>query len=325
MATLRQLEYLVALVDEGSFTRAAASLNVTQPGLSHQFQALEREAGGRLVERLPRGVRLTAAGRAMLPPARAALADVRRAMTAARRAAGVDSGELQLATLYSISYGILPRVLAAWRVRHPDMRVTLFEHQHTDSLAEAMSAGQADVAIGPAPPNWQGTVRHLGTEEFVVVTAADDALTPAVGTGVRLADLAGREWVHFTAGSGLADVLDEACAGSGFRPRVAVRTQQAPFAANFAASGMGLSLVPANNVPGDFTGRVVRPDPPVRRTLTAYTHGSPDALTGAFLDLLAQECTLVPAHVREQLGAPPSAETPPTPPSRPPHRGQQHP
>ena len=78
MATLRQLEYFVAIVDEGSFTRAAALLHVTQPGLSHQFQALEKEAGGRLVERLPRGVRLTAAGRAMLPAARATLAASRR-------------------------------------------------------------------------------------------------------------------------------------------------------------------------------------------------------------------------------------------------------
>src|SRR5947208_3579174 len=64
--TLRQLEYFVAVVDEGSFTRAAEILHVTQPGLSHQFQALERELGGPLLERLPRKVRLTPAGRAML-------------------------------------------------------------------------------------------------------------------------------------------------------------------------------------------------------------------------------------------------------------------
>ena len=58
MATLRQLEYLVAIVEEGSFTRAAERLNVTQPGLSHQFQALEQEAGGLLLERLPRDFHL---------------------------------------------------------------------------------------------------------------------------------------------------------------------------------------------------------------------------------------------------------------------------
>ncbi|NBH11437.1 LysR family transcriptional regulator, partial [Amycolatopsis sp. SID8362] len=75
MTSLRQLEYLVTVVDTGSFTRAAEQLHVTQPALSHQMRALERGLGGPLLERLPRAVRLTPMGRAMLPHARAALAD----------------------------------------------------------------------------------------------------------------------------------------------------------------------------------------------------------------------------------------------------------
>ncbi|MFJ4963337.1 LysR family transcriptional regulator [Streptomyces sp. NPDC088729] len=308
MATLRQLEYFVTIVDEGSFTRAAAALNVTQPGLSHQFQALEKELGGRLVERLPRGVRLTAAGRAMLPSARAALAEVRRATTAARRATGVASGELQLATLYSISFGVLPRVLAVWRSHHPDLRITLFEYERMDDLAAAMEAGKADVAIGPEPPDWRGAVRPLGVEEFLLVASADDPLAAsATGPSVPLAELAERDWVHFTPPSGLADILDQACAGAGFRPRVALRTQQASFAANFADAGMGIALIPANNISRDFGGRLFRPDPPVRRTLSAYAHGSPDSVTSAFLDLVAAECELTPPHVRDRLPHPPSA------------------
>ena len=106
--TLRQLEYFVTVVDQGSFTRAAEVLHVTQPGLSHQFQALERELGGPLLERLPRKVRLTPAGRAVLSHARACLAHAELAASAARRASGATAGELHLATLYSISVGILP-------------------------------------------------------------------------------------------------------------------------------------------------------------------------------------------------------------------------
>src|ERR1700712_4617766 len=113
MATLRQLEYLVTIVDQGSFTRAAELLHVTQPALSHQIRALERTAGGPLLERLPRSVRLTPTGRAMLPHARPALADADRARCAARQAAGLDTGELQIATLYSISLGVLPAALKA--------------------------------------------------------------------------------------------------------------------------------------------------------------------------------------------------------------------
>ncbi|MEW1616541.1 MULTISPECIES: LysR family transcriptional regulator [unclassified Streptomyces] len=306
MATLRQLEYFVAIVDEGSFTRAAAALNVTQPGLSHQFQALEKELGGRLVERLTRGVRLTAAGRALLPSARAALTEVRRGTTAARRTTALASGELQLATLYSVSYGVLPKVLAAWRSRHPQMRITLFEHEHMDDLVEAMNAGKADVAIGPEPPGRRGTVRSLGSEDFLLLTSADDPLAArSSGTSVPLADLTDRDWVHFTPSSGLADILDQACAAHAFRPRVALRTQQAAFAANFAEAGLGLALIPGNNIPRDFTGRLYRPDPPIRRTLTVYAHGTPDTVTAAFLDLVAEECELTPPHVQARLSQPP--------------------
>ena len=71
MATLRQLEYLVTVTELGSFTAAAGVLHVSQPALSHQIAVLERAVGGRLLDRLPRSVRLTPAGRALLPHARA--------------------------------------------------------------------------------------------------------------------------------------------------------------------------------------------------------------------------------------------------------------
>ncbi|GAA1951640.1 LysR family transcriptional regulator [Kitasatospora viridis] len=300
MPTLRQLEYLVAIVDEGSFTRAAELLHLTQPGLSHQFQALEREIGAPLLERLSRGVRPTPAGRAMLPHARAAVAEAERASAAARRAAGLATGELQLATLYSISYGLLPAALGSWRRSHPGVRVRLFEHRRTEELAAAMAAGQADLAVGPPPPGWEGPVRHLGTEEFLVVTSADDPAA-AGAPRIRLADLAEREWVHFTPDSGLADLLDQACAAAGFRPRVAVRTEQAPAAVNYAAGGLGPTLVPANTVPPHYGGAVLRPEPRIERPLTGYTRTAPDPVTAAFLDLLADQELLTPPHVRRRL------------------------
>jgi DNA-binding transcriptional LysR family regulator len=96
--SLRQLEYSVAVVDTGSFTRAAADLHVSQPGLSSQIVSLERQLGGPLLERLTRGVRLTPAGRIALPHARASLAHAERARTGALRAAGLDAGELHVGT-----------------------------------------------------------------------------------------------------------------------------------------------------------------------------------------------------------------------------------
>ncbi|MEU6232415.1 LysR family transcriptional regulator [Kitasatospora sp. NPDC047058] len=299
MTTLRQLEYLVTVVDTGSFTRAAELLHVTQPALSHQVRALEKAVGGTLLERLPRAVRPTPMGRVVLPHARAALADAERLRTAARLAAGLDGGELELATVYSVSLGILPPVLRAWRRLHPQVRIRLREYAHNDELRAAMAAGQADVAVGTPPADWEGPIRELGVEEFVLALPADIDL--ADRQAVSLTDLSGHDWVHYAPGNGLADLLDRACAEAGFRPRAAVRTEQTAAAPLLAAAGLGPALVPANLVPPGFDGLVRRPEPPVRRPLAAYTRTRPDPLTAAFVELLARQACLLPPHVRELL------------------------
>ncbi|MBN6041669.1 LysR family transcriptional regulator [Amycolatopsis sp. 195334CR] len=282
MSTLRRFEYLVAVVDEGSFTRAAERLHVTQPALSHQIRALERDAGGALLERLPRAIRLSAMGRAMLPHARAALADAERAVCAARQAAGLEAADLRVATVYSLSLGVLPPVLREWSRRYPGVAITLFEHRHTGELREAMLAGEADLAVGPRPADWDGPVRALGEEEFVLVLAGDD---PAESS--RLADFADRGWVRYAPENGLAEVLDQACAAAGFSPRTAISAAQTAAAPLLAAAGLGPALVPSNVLPAGFAGRVLRLDPPVCRELVVYTRGAPDPVSAAFTELLA--------------------------------------
>jgi DNA-binding transcriptional LysR family regulator len=298
--SLRQLEYFVAVVDEGSFTAAAGRLHVSQPGLSAQLQALERQLRGPLLERLPRGVRLTPAGRTALPHARASLAHAERASSAAMRASGVDAGELHVGTLHSISVGVLPAALRIWRRKYPDVQVRLVEFRHTNDLIAAMEAGQADLAVGPTPPAWDGPVSEIGAEEFVVAAAPGTQL-PGSQTTVGLADLAGHDWVHFTPPSGLADVLDAACAGVGFAPRAAVRTEQAPSALNLAQVGLGITLLPGNVVPLAFDGVLRRPDPPVRRMLSAYTRVRPDPITAAFVEAICHHTLATPTHLHSLL------------------------
>ncbi|RKE18247.1 LysR family transcriptional regulator [Streptomyces sp. TLI_171] len=294
MATLRQLEYLVTVVDSGSFTRAAEQLHVTQPALSHQIRALETSLGGALLERLPRTVRPTPLGRAVLPHARAALADAERLHAAARRTVGLEDGDLEVATVYSIALGILPPVLRAWRRQHPNVRIRLREYPHADQLRAATAAGQADLAVGPVPADWAGPVRELGVEEFAVVLPADDPLAASPDGTVELAALADHDWVHYAPGNGLADLLDQACARSGFRPRAAVRTEQTSAAPALAAAGLGPALVPATVVPPGLDAAVLRPDPPIHRPLAAYTRTRPDRLTTAFTELLATRAKLTP-------------------------------
>jgi DNA-binding transcriptional LysR family regulator len=298
--SLRQLEYFVAVVDDGSFTSAAARLHVSQPGLSHQIQVLERQLGGPLLERLPRGVRLTPAGRIALPHARASLAHAERARTAALRASGIDAGELHVGTLFSISAGILPGALRTWRAKYPDVQVRLVEFRRSDDLISAMEAGQADVAVGPTPDGWAGPTREIGAERFVITGAAGTVL-PGIPPVVRFADLADQLWVHYTPPSGLHDILEGACEQAGFQPHIALRTEQAPSALNFSQAGLGVTMLTANVIPPQFDGIVLDPYPPVERRLSVYTRVRPDPITEAFVEAISDQTLVTPPHVLEWL------------------------
>ncbi|GAB2727070.1 LysR family transcriptional regulator [Kitasatospora kifunensis] len=309
MTTLRQLEYLISVVATGSFTRAAERLHVTQPALSHQMRALESALGGPLLERLPRSIRLTPLGRAVLPHARAALAEAERLHAVARRTAGLDEGELEIAAIYSVSLGILPPVLRAWRRKHPGVRIRLREYPHADQLQAAMTAGRADLAVGPTPTDWEGPIRELGVEEFALLLPADDPLANSPTGTLALTELADRAWVHYSPDNGLADLLDRVCAQAGFQPQAAIRAEQTSAVPLLAAAGLGPALVPANIVPPEFDGVALRPNPPIRRTLTAYTRTRPDRLTAAFADLLAHQACVAPTRL--PLARPTGAEVHP--------------
>jgi len=281
---LRQLEYFVVIAEEGSFTRAAERLLVAQPSLSQQIAALERELGGELLERLPRGVRLTVAGQSFLPEARAALSHADRARRLVRMATDLEAGTLEIAAATSASAGILPSVLRRWQLAHPEIEVSLREYPHRRMMDEGVRDGDGDMAVGSPPADWDGAVENLGWEQFVVVLPHGDPLLEK--RSIELAELADRRWVHFTAGHGLAELVDRECAVAGFSPRVAVRTSQVDAASQFAAAGLGPALVPDHVVPeSERTLMRQLRHHPVRRVV-AFTRGEWTPLTRAFLDAL---------------------------------------
>jgi DNA-binding transcriptional LysR family regulator len=286
--TLRQLEYLVAVIDEGSFGRAADRLYVSQPTLSQQVRALEAEIGGMLVERLPRGARATPAGEALLPAARAALAASERARRAARMVLGLEAGELEIATVGTVALGLLPAVLRRWGPRHRGRTVRVQEHRDAPSLARAVAEGSADLGIGPRPPQWHGPLESLGWEEMVVILPAGDPLRRR-HEPVALSALADRDWVLFEREHALAELTDRLCAADGFTPRAAVRTAQIAGVAALAAAGLGPALVPANIVIGPLRNATRPLDPPRARELCAFTRSEWSPLARAFLDLIAEE------------------------------------
>jgi len=282
------MAYWLAVVDEGSFTRAANRMSVSQPSLSQQVKALESELGGELLERLPRSVRLTAAGRAFLPHARVSVESAERAMTSARSALQLDSGELAISTVRSIAAGLLPDLIQRWRKRYPGTTIRLHEMTHRTLSEDAVRDGLADIGIGPPPQEWTGLVESLGWEEFVVVLSRDDPL--ADRGSILLSALAQRLWVMFGADNGLSDVVMAACASSAtpFVPQPAVFTSQVEAAARLAAAGVGPALVPRNVVPEGLDGAILQTVPPIGRELTVYSRSKWQASGRAFVSLMQE-------------------------------------
>jgi DNA-binding transcriptional LysR family regulator len=281
---LHQMKYFLAVADEGSFTRAAERLTIAQPSLSAQIARLERELGGRLFERLPRGVALTPAGRAFAAEARQTVLAAGRARRAAQSALNATGGEIEVATVLSIAVGLLPATISVWHRARPGVSLGLHEYRHRDALEQAVASGVGDLGIGPTPVNWKGPLVDLGEEEFVVVLPQGDVAASA--RSVPLGALAGREWVLYSETHGLSELLEAACANAGFRPAGSVRTGQVEAAARLAAAGVGPALVPRNVIPPGLKADIARLDPPLLRPLSAYARSEFIPLVASFVKVL---------------------------------------
>src|SRR3954447_13111690 len=285
---VRQLECFVAVVEERSFTRGARRVGISQPSLSEQVRALERALGGQVLERHPRGVSLTPAGRSLLPEARAALRAVERGRRAARAALALEAGELEIATVLSMAVGVLPRYIGLWLQRHPDVGIRLQEFRHRSLLEQAVEQGVADFAIGPLPVRaWDGPLEQIAWEEFVIVLPPEDPL--AGRRAIALEELADREWVLYHQDHGLAGILEESCRRAGFSPRGSVRTSQAEGAARLASAGLGPALVPDNIVLPGIEGSVLRLKPRLIRDIAVYARAEWSPTVAAFISMLGSE------------------------------------
>ncbi len=188
MTSMRALECLVTIVEQGSLTQAAAVLHLSQPALSHQIAALERELGTPVIERLPRGIRPTVAGMAAAAEARVALAAADRAVRAGRRVAAGAGGRIRIACAETMTAWVLVPVLRAWRRRFPDVDLDLKEYTSADRMLEVLLAGETDITVGPRPTRTDEHVEVLGREEIVVVTGfpRTAAQLAAAGMGVTI-------------------------------------------------------------------------------------------------------------------------------------------
>lgn len=255
---IRQLSYFVAIAEEQNFTRAAERVRIAQPAISQQMGRLERELGEALFARAKRGVRLTPAGQALLPHARATLAAARQAREAITSLRGLLTGRLSLGTIQQGPRG-LAGALGQFRREHPGIEITVRE-AHTGPLLSALADGELDLAfagLGPRQHLPPGLRSEVVTTEPVVL--AVHPRHPLAGRdSIPLSRLRDEPMVTLPEGSGQRAMLENAARAAGFTPRVIAETSQLGLLIELAASAVGIALVPQSAIMPSAQVTVVR-------------------------------------------------------------------
>jgi len=296
MLDVRRMKVLREVAACGSFSAAAESLSFTQSAISQQVAALERETGTKLVERGSRGIRLTQAGEVLVKHADAVLARLSCAEEELQALAGLRGGRLAVSTFQSAGATLVPRAIAAFHSRYPDVELALVQAE-PDEATQLLRAGDLDLAIVYDFDGIPGGLEdgldaiHLIDDRYDLLLARDHPL--AEKARVRMADLANERWINSTRGCGCRQAVFHACAQAGFEPNVAFENDEIMSVQALVANGMGVTLMPQLALTAVHPGVAVRPigrEAPMRhiyaaRLRDAYRSPATQAMLQLLVDM----------------------------------------
>ncbi|MEB3298821.1 MAG: LysR substrate-binding domain-containing protein [Candidatus Sericytochromatia bacterium] len=292
--TLRQLQYIVAVADELSFSKAAERCRVAQPSLSTQVAQVEDALGLQLFERDRRRVLVTLAGEEFIERARSLLTEADDLVDTARRAADPFSGTLRLGVIPTVAAYALPHLTPHLRARLPGLTI-LWTEDRTSALRTRLEAGQLDAAFWALEADL-GAVEHVvvAIDPFVLATSATDPLGAEVGP-LPLEALQDRDVLLLDDGHCLREQAISHCARAGARER-AFRATSLPTLCQMVAAGAGVTLLPAlaAAIEGGRSALRLRPltDPvPSRTLILAWRRRAP----------MARALAQLAGHMREGL------------------------
>ncbi|MFE3329137.1 LysR family transcriptional regulator [Streptomyces sp. NPDC059176] len=239
----QQLHYFVAVAETRHFTRAAERVHVSQPSLSQQIKALEKELGAELFSRARGNVALTDAGESLLPLARRILADADTARREVQELVQLRRGRIRLGATPSLCTGLLPEALRSFHDLHPGIEL-LIEEGGSHDLVRELARGALDLALVVLPlpsPSPALTTVELLEEDLVVVSSA---AASAPRRPVRIADLRDEPLVMFRHGYDLRELTVAACRAEGFEPSFTVEGGEMDAVLGFVRAGLGIAVVP---------------------------------------------------------------------------------
>jgi LysR family hydrogen peroxide-inducible transcriptional activator len=240
--TLKQLRYLVAVVEHGHFGKAARACHVSQSTLSAGVLELEEALGVSLLERNNRNLVLTGLGEAVVERARSLLLDVEDMVAVCEASAKPFSGSLRLGVIPTIAPFLLPGLLKALREAHPEFRPFIREDQ-SQALIDALQRGELDVLLLALPfPAEAVETATLFRDPFLLATPPQHAL--AGGGSLRTGDLRGQELLLLEDGHCLREHALEACKLRDSEVSVPYQATSLTTVIQMVASGIGVTLLP---------------------------------------------------------------------------------
>src|SRR5277367_2391396 len=280
MLNLNRLRIFVEVASAGSFSAAADSLSYTQSAVSQQIAALEAETGVTLLERLPRGVRLTPAGQVLLEYADGIIARLHAAEAEMAAIAGLRGGQLRMASFPTAGATLMPLAIAIFRGQHPEVAISLAEGE-PEEIGPRLSAGEFDLAL---LFEFDGTSESLGPDitrqplledPMFLALPADHAL--AERRTLRLENLRAEAWIQTSAASSCAKHVVRSCHAAGFEPLVSFESDDYQTVQGLVAAGVGVALIPKLALAGareDIAIRALSPHSPVRAVIAATPGGT---------------------------------------------------
>jgi DNA-binding transcriptional LysR family regulator len=243
---LRHLRYFVQVAEEQHYGRAAERLRVAQPALSRQIQDLEEEIGFKLFDRLPRGVKLSTAGKLFMEDARRILEQVNEATGRAKRVASGQSGTLRVGFVESVSWhGVVPDSFRQFRERQPDVELQLKPASSMEQT-EAVHAGRLDAAFVFAIAHIGRELAQLPVASLNLMLAAPKGHPLTKLKKLRLRDLTDASFVWFPRRESPAfyDRLMNECFRGGLKsPRIVQEAVNEATILSLVSCRMGVAFV----------------------------------------------------------------------------------
>lgn len=288
-ADLRDIRYFAAVVEHGSLTRAASSLKVSQPTLTHAIARLEDALGGALWRRLPNrraGVLPTELGKRVLERGGRALAELDALSQDAAHLRGLKAGSLRVGSVQSLAGTLLPRWVARYLEQYPDIVLDL-PLVTSENAAGLVKTGKLDAAlvVGPQPSDSQLKRASCGDQELLAVVSAKHPL--AKRRRIALAALAEEPFVLVPTGTFFAIAIEDVCRKAGFTPHVRARIASISGLCSLVRAGVAVTILPEGAIPsGDRELAQVRFEKPVRRAMHLIWRAdvAPNPALAAFIE-----------------------------------------